>query len=63
MTAQDLAAMAVCVIAALWLVRRLFLSYGPSRRRPDVTTSALLKRTAAQKTRREHAPPDRPTCH
>lgn len=63
MTGQDLAALAVCTLAALWLVRRLFLSYGPSRRRPDVTTKALLKRTAAQKARREGPSHDRPTCH
>lgn len=63
MTVQDVAALAVCAVAALWLFRRLFLSYGPSRRRPDVTTAALLKRTAAQRSRREHASPDRPACH
>lgn len=61
MTGQDVAALAVCAVAALWLFRRLFLSYGPSRRRPDVTTSALLARTAAHKARREQ--PDRPACH
>jgi hypothetical protein len=60
-TGQDVAALVVCAIALLWLVRRLFLSYGPPSRRPDVTPRALVKRTRERKADATPRPPR--GCH
>lgn len=66
MTTQDVAALVVCAVAALWLVRRLFLSYGPPSKRPDVTARSLVKRTRQKQAERasgERPPPPPRDCH
>ena len=51
MIGQDLAAIAVCALAFLWLVRRL-LARGPQEKKgPLVSRAALLRRTAEQRGR------------
>jgi hypothetical protein len=64
-TLQDVAAIAICALAGAWLLWRVFLTHGPTRKKPDVTTAALLKSTRARREARAGAtakPGDR-HCH